>query len=326
MADMRFRRLGDSGLQVSVVGVGCNNFGGRASREASLQVVDAAYDEGINLFDTADVYGGAGGNGASETILGEALKGRRDQAIIATKFGLPFGADPHDRGGSRRHIHKAVEASLRRLETDYIDLYQFHEPDPHTPIDETLSALDDLVHAGKVRYLGSSNFAGWQIADADWMARDRGFTRFVSAQNEYSLLERGVEAEVIPACEVYGVGMLPFFPLAHGLLTGKYARGGTPAAGTRLGNDPKRAGDVMTEERMNRVEKLAALAAEYGVSLLHLAIGGLAAQPMVASVIAGATKPEQIRANAAAGLWEPDDDVLKGVDGIVASARPQPRD
>ena len=325
MTEMRFRRLGDSGLQVSVVGVGCNNFGGRADLDASRQVVDAAYDEGINLFDTADVYGGAGGHGASETILGEALVGRREEAIIATKFGLPFGDSKHARGGSRRWIHQAVEASLRRLQTDYIDLYQFHEPDPQTPIDETLAALDDLVRAGKVRYLGSSNFAGWQIADADWMARDRGLTRFVSAQNDYSLLERNLETEVIPACEVYGVGMLPYFPLAHGLLTGKYSRGETPAPGTRLGNDPKRAGDVMTDERMDQVEKLSALAAESGVSLLHLAIGGLAAQPMVASVIAGATKPEQIHANAAAGLWEPDDDELAAIDDIAPSARPVPR-
>lgn len=304
--------------------MGCNNFGGRATREASLQVVDAAYDEGVNLFDTADIYGGAGGNGASETILGEALIGRRDEAVIATKFGMPFGDGPHDKGASRRYIHKAVEASLRRLQTDYIDLYQLHTPDPQTPIDETLSALDDLVRAGKVRYIGSSNFAGWQVADADWMARDRGLTRFVSAQNDYSLLERSVEAELVPACEVYGVGVLPFFPLAHGLLTGKYTRGQAPPPGTRLGNDPRRAGEVMTDARMDQVAKLEALAAASGVSLLHLAIGGLAAQPMVASVIAGATKPEQVRANAAAARWEPDGDELAALDEIVPSARPAP--
>lgn len=320
-SQMRFRRLGDSGLQVSVVGVGCNNFGGRAGRDASIQVVDAALDAGINLFDTADVYGGDGGKGASETILGEALRGRRDQAVIATKFGLPVGPRPGERGGSRRYVHRAVEASLRRLQTDHIDLYQLHEPDPHTPIDETLGALDDLVHQGKVRYVGSSNFAGWQIADADWMARDRGLTRFVSAQNNYNLLEREVEAEVIPACEVYGVGVLPYFPLAQGLLTGKYTTVEALPAGTRLGNDVDRARDVMTAERVERVAKLAAFAAEIGVSMLHLAIGGLVAQSMVASVIAGATGPDQVRANAEAGLWEPSADELEALDEIVPPGR-----
>jgi aryl-alcohol dehydrogenase-like predicted oxidoreductase len=321
MNDMRFRRLGDSGLQVSVVGIGCNNFGGRASREASLEVVDAAFEHGINLFDTADAYGGSGGHGASEAILGEALKGRRDEALIATKFGLPMSESPHDSGASRRYIHKAVEASLRRLQTDYIDLYQLHTPDAETPIDETLSALDDLVHAGKVRYIGSSNFAGWQVADADWMARDRGLTRFVSVQNEYSLLDRAIEAEVVPACEVYGVGVLPYFPLAQGLLTGKYSGGERPK-GTRLGNDEQRARDLMTDERMDRVAKLEVYAAEIGASLLQLAIGGLAAQPMVASVIAGATTAEQVAANAAAGLWQPEPEVLAALDEIVPSARP----
>jgi aryl-alcohol dehydrogenase-like predicted oxidoreductase len=321
MTDMRFRRLGDSGLQVSVVGIGCNNFGGRATREASLQVVDAAVDEGVNLFDTADTYGGGGGQGASETILGEALRGRRDDALIATKFGLPMGTNPNDSGASRRYIRKAVEASLRRLNTDYIDLYQLHTPDPETPIDETLAALDDLVHEGKVRYIGSSNFAGWQVADADWMARDRGLTRFVSVQNEYSLLDRRVEAEVVPACEVYGVGVLPYFPLAQGLLTGKYSSGELPK-GTRLGNDEQRARDLMTDERMDRLAKLEAFAAEIGVSMLQLGIGGLAAQPMVASVIAGATTREQVVANVAAGLWQPDPEVLAALDEIVPSARP----
>jgi aryl-alcohol dehydrogenase-like predicted oxidoreductase len=318
MTDMRFRHLGDSGLLVPVVGLGCNNFGGRTDRAASLQVVDAALDVGVNFFDTADVYGG---NGASEAVLGEALKGRRDKAIVATKFGLPMGQSPYDRGGSRHYIRRAVEASLRRLQTDYIDLYQYHEPDPDTTIDETLATLDDLVREGKVRYLGSSNFAGWQIADADWMARDRRYTRFISAQNHYSLLERAVELEVIPACEVYGVGMLPYFPLAQGLLTGKYRRDATRPSGTRLGNDPDRAAKWITDEKLDRVEKLEAYAAERGITLLHLAIGGLAAQSMVASVIAGATRPEQVRANAEAGLWEPTDEDLAALDDIVPSPR-----
>jgi len=318
MADMRFRHLGDSGLQVPVVGLGCNNFGGRTDRAASLEVVDAAFDVGVTFFDTADVYGGSG---ASETILGEALKGRRDEAVVATKFGLPMGGSPYERGGSRRYIRRAVEASLRRLQTDYIDLYQFHEPDPDTTIDETLATLDDLVREGKVRYLGSSNFAGWQIADADWMARDRRYTRFISAQNHYSLLEREVEREVIPACEVYGVGMLPYFPLAQGLLTGKYRRAATLPSGTRLGNDPDRAARWVTDDRLDRVEKLEAYAAERDITLLHLAIGGLAAQSMVASVIAGATRPEQVRANAEAGLWEPTDEDLAALDDIVPPPR-----
>ncbi len=324
MTEMRFRNLGRSGLRVSVVGVGCNNFGGRASKQASLQVVDAAYNEGINLFDTADVYGGSGGPGASETILGEALLGRRDQAVVATKFGMQFGERELDSGGSRRWVTKAVEASLRRLQTDYIDLYQLHWPDPHTPIEETLGVLDDLVRSGKVRYIGSSNLAGWQVADADWIARDRVWERFVSAQNNYNLLEREVEAEVVPAAERFGLGILPYFPLAQGLLTGKYRAGQPAPPGTRMGNDPDRAQAVITQDRLDRVAKLEAYADERGISLLHVALGGLGAQPMVASVIAGATKPEQVRTNAAAGLWQPTPEDLAALDEIVPSSRPTP--
>ncbi|HET6483444.1 MAG TPA: aldo/keto reductase, partial [Actinoplanes sp.] len=235
---MSYRRLGRSGLVVSVVGIGCNNFGRKLDADGSREVVDAAFDAGITLFDTADVYGTP--HGASEQCLGAALKGRRDEVVLATKFGLSMdGFNGNDFGarGSRRYIVRAAEASLRRLETDYIDLYQMHQPDPWTPIDETLAALDDLVRAGKVRYLGNSNFAGWQIADADWTARSGGRTPFVSAQNQYSLLHRDVETEVVPACEQYGLGLLPYFPLDSGLLTGKYRRGEKPAAGTRLSLD-----------------------------------------------------------------------------------------
>jgi aryl-alcohol dehydrogenase-like predicted oxidoreductase len=321
MTEMRYRNLGHSGLRVSVVGVGCNNFGGRASREASLQVVDAAFDEGINLFDTADAYGGRGGPGASEAILGEALVGRRDEAVVATKFGMQFGEGKFDGGGSRRWVIKAVEASLRRLQTDYIDLYQLHWPDPNTPIEETLGVLDDLVHAGKVRYVGCSNFAGWQIADADWIARERHYARFVSAENNYNLLEREIEAEVVPACERFGLGVLPYFPLAQGLLTGKYRAGEPAPQGTRLGNDPDRAQAVITEDRLARVSTLEAYAAARDVSLLHVAIGGLGAQPMVASVIAGATRSEQVHTNAAAGLWQPTSEDLAALDEIVPSGR-----
>jgi aryl-alcohol dehydrogenase-like predicted oxidoreductase len=321
MTEMRYRHLGTSGLRVSVVGLGCNNFGGRASREASLEVVDAAFEVGINLLDTADVYGGRGGPGASETVLGEALRGRRDRAIIATKFGMQFGERELDSGGSRAYVTKAVEGSLRRLQTDYIDLYQLHWPDPHTPIEETLGVLDDLVHSGKIRYPGCSNLAGWQIADADWIARERGYQRFVSAQNNYNLLEREIEAEVVPACERFGLGILPYFPLAQGLLTGKYRAGQPAPAGTRMGNDPDRAEAVITQERLDRVAKLEAYAGEREVTLLHIAIGGLGAQSMVASVIAGATKPEQVHANAAAGLWEPTPDDLAALDEIAPSGR-----
>jgi len=319
---MRYRQLGRSGLTVSVVGLGCNNFGGRIDADASLAVVDACFEAGITLFDTADTYGNHGG---SETLLGEALKGRREEVVVATKFGSDMaGGNGPDWGvrGSRRYVRLAVEASLRRLQTDWIDLYQLHQPDLVTPIEETLAALDELVGEGLVRYVGSSNFSGWQIADADWTARDRGFERFVSAQNHYSLLERDVEADVIPACERFGVGQLPYFPLANGLLTGKYRRGTPPPAGTRLGGNPTRAGEVLTEQAYDRVEALEAYAGQRGVGLLDVAIGGLAAQPTVGSVIAGATKPEQVAANARAGEWAPTAEDLAALDEVVASRRP----
>ena len=228
MSDMAYRQLGSSGLNVSVVGIGCNNFGFRIDEEASAAVVSAGLEAGVNLFDTAASYG------ASEERLGKAIVGHRDEVVIATKWPSPFEATKHQ-PGSRHHIVSACEGSLQRLGTDYIDLYQMHRPDPLTPIDETLHALDDLVTAGKVRYIGSSNFAGWQIADADWTSRTNGWARMVSAQNNYSLLKRDVESEVIPACRRFGVGMLPFFPLASGVLTGKYKRGEEGPEGSRLG-------------------------------------------------------------------------------------------
>jgi aryl-alcohol dehydrogenase-like predicted oxidoreductase len=315
MTDMRFRQLGNSGLTVSVVGLGCNNFGSRTDPEASRAVIEAALDAGITLFDTADIYGNRGG---SETILGDVLKGRRDDVILATKFGMRMGDGDYDYGGSRWYIRRAVDASLRRLQTDFIDLYQYHAPDPRTPLDETIAALDELVSEGKVRYVGSSNFSGWQIADADWIARTEHRTRLVSAQNHYSLLVRDVEAEVIPACERFGVGMLPYFPLANGLLTGKYRRGEPAPKGTRLA---MRGGHLMTDDNFDLVDSLERYADERGVSLLHVAIGGLAAQRAVSSVIAGATKPDQVRANVEAGSWEPTPDDLATLDAIVPSAR-----
>ncbi|KKK05261.1 aldo/keto reductase [Micromonospora sp. HK10] len=314
---MTYRRLGDSGLVVSVVGIGCNNFGRKLDRDGTRAVVDAALDAGINFFDTADIYGEP--QGGSEELLGEALKGRRDDVVVATKFGMAMhGLNGPDHGarGARRYIARAVEASLRRLGTDHIDLYQMHEPDPGTPIDETLAALDDLVRAGKVRYLGNSNFAGWQIADADWTASSQGRTRFISAQNHYSLLERSVEAEVIPACERFGLGMLPFFPLANGLLTGKYKRNETPPAGSRLAGGGRYA-ERLAAADWDTIEAIEAYAAERGLSVLQVAIGGLAARPAVTSVIAGATTPEQVRANAEAGTWQPTDDDLDALDAIL---------
>ncbi len=297
---MDHRRLGDSGLKVSEIGLGCNNFGMRIDQEATNAVIDAAIEHGVTFFDTADVYGG---RGKSEEMMGVALKGKRHQIVLATKFASPMGA-PDKQGGSRRYIMEAVEASLRRLQTDYIDLYQMHRPDPETPIDETLSALDDLVTQGKVRYIGNSNFSGWQIADADWTARDAHSARFVSAQNNYSLLERRVEHEVNPACERFGLGMLPYFPLASGLLTGKYRRGEDAPEGTRLAAWGARGQQALNDKNFDRLEALSGWAAERGHTLLNLAFAWLLGHPVVSSVIAGATRPEQVAANAATAAWK----------------------
>jgi len=302
---MEMRNVGRSGLIVSAVGLGTNNFGTRLDKDGSVAVVEAALDAGYTMFDTSDSYGA----GKSEEFLGAALGARRDDVVIATKFGSDLrGGNGADFGarGSRRYIRRAVERSLRRLRTDWIDLYQMHVPDPATPIEETLSALDDLVHEGKVRYVGHSNFTAWATADADWIARSKGYERFVSAQNEYSLMRRGVEAELLPACEHYGLGFLPYFPLFSGLLTGKYRRGEPPPEGSRyhVWNLGKR----LSDDRFDVIEKLEAYAAEHGVSLLDVAIGYLGAQPAVASVIAGATTPEQVRANAGALRWQPSAD------------------
>jgi aryl-alcohol dehydrogenase-like predicted oxidoreductase len=316
MSEMSYRRLGTSGLVVSVVGLGCNNFGRKLDGDGTRAVVDAAFEVGINLFDTADIYGTP--HGGSEEMLGAALKGRRDEIVLATKFGADMagmnGVD-HGARGSRSYIIRAVESSLRRLDTDYIDLYQIHTPDAATPIDETLAALDDLVRSGKVRYLGNSNFAGWQIADADWTARAAGRTPFISAQNEYSLLHRGAEADVLPACEHFGLGFLPFFPLASGLLSGKYQRGEKPVEGSRLSLD--RYERVLAGADWDTIEALSAYGKERGHSLLEVAIAGLAAQPAVTSVIAGATTADQVYANAAAGSWTPTADDLAALDEVL---------
>lgn len=310
---MEYKHLGRSGLQVSVVGLGCNNFGGRCDYDQSEKVVNTALDEGINLFDTADVYGG---QGKSEEFLGRILKGRRNDAIIATKWGMKMGEGPHRSGASRKYLVAAVEDSLRRLQTDYIDLYQLHRPDAATPIDETLRALDDLVSAGKVRYIGHSNFAGWQAAEAHFVAQKGGYTPFISAQNEYNLLDRRIEAELVPACNAYGVSILPFFPLASGFLTGKYRQGQDLPAGTRLANAGPMAARILNDKNFEALGKLEAFAEARGKNMADLAIGWLASLPHVGSVIAGATKPEQVTQNVASGSWRLTADELAEVDAI----------
>lgn len=295
---MEYRKLGRTGLKVSAVGLGCNNFGMRCDAQQTQAVVDAAIDAGINLFDTADIYGGRGG---SEKLLGKALGDRRKDVIVATKFAGPMGDGVLERGGSKRYVHRALEASLRRLGTDYIDLYQMHFPDADTPIEETLEALDGAVKQGKIRYIGCSNFSGWQLVGAQHVARERGLTAFASAQNHYNLLERKIRHELIPACDAYGVGILPYFPLASGLLTGKYKRGEAPAADTRLGLWGERAQRMLSDAAFDTVEAVEAFAKERDRTLLDVAFGWLLSQPQVSSVIAGATKPEQIASNVEAG-------------------------
>ncbi|TFD31246.1 aldo/keto reductase [Cryobacterium cryoconiti] len=307
MEQIDYRRLGDSGLMVSTIGLGCNNFGraGTAtqSQTGTTAVINAAVDAGITLFDTADIYGAE--RGLSETLMGHALRGKRDQVVLASKFGLDMdGRNGPDWGarGSRRYIRLAVEASLRRLQTDWIDLYQLHQPDPNTPIEETLQTLDDLISEGKVRYIGHSNLAGWQIAEAEFTARLGGHPRFVSAQNEYSLLVRDVEDEVLPAVNAYGLGFLPFFPLYNGLFTGKFSRAGGPADSRIMMIRPH----LVETAPWDVIEKYEAFCDERGVTMLAATFAWLLAQPGVTSVIAGATRPEQILQNATEGnAWRP---------------------
>lgn len=311
---MEQRNLGSSGLQVSVVGLGCNNFGARLDLDGTRAVIHKALDVGITLFDTADAYGN---QGASETLMGEVLGARRKDIVLATKFGLPMDAAEALKGASRRYIMSAVEASLRRLKTDWIDLYQLHRPDPLTPIEETLRALDDLIRQGKVRYIGCSNLPAWQVVEAHWTAQHLGLNRFVSCQDEYSLLVRDIDRELLPAMQAYGLGLLPYFPLASGLLTGKYQRNATMPTGARLTETQRLADRFATERNWSIVEQLADFCAARGHSLLELAFSWLAARPTVASVIAGATKPEQVEQNVGAVGWVLTPDELAMIDRIT---------
>jgi aryl-alcohol dehydrogenase-like predicted oxidoreductase len=313
---LELRNLGRSGLRVSAIGLGCNNFGGRIDLEATRKVIHQALDLGITLFDTADVYGERGG---SETAMGQVLGDGRKRLVLATKFGLPMDDAGERRGGSRRWIMTAVEDSLRRLRTDWIDLYQFHRADPLTPVEETLRALENLVRQGKVRYFGCSNMPAWQMVEAQWTARQLGQAGFVSCQDEYSLLVRGIERDVIPAARAYGMGLLPYFPLASGLLTGKYRRNAPMPQGARLTTTQRFADQTLTDANWAITERLTAFAEARGHTLLELAFSWLLAREPVASVIAGATRPEQIQQNVAAGAWKLTDAELAEIDLVTDS-------
>jgi aryl-alcohol dehydrogenase-like predicted oxidoreductase len=310
---MLLRDFGTTALKVSAVGLGCNNFGIRLDRAATTAVVHAALDAGITLFDTADIYGN---RGASETLLGEALGARRKDVVLVTKFGLPMDDSGRREGGSRRYVREAVEASLRRLNTDWIDVYYYHRPDPKTPIEETLRALDELVRAGKVRHIGCSNFSAAQIDAAQETAHAKSLTPFCATQDQYSLLAREIERDLLPAIARHRLALLPYFPLASGMLSGKYRLGRPPPTGTRLSN-PRYSDRVLNEANLRVVERLEAFCAARGRTLLWLAFGWLLAKPEVASVIAGASTPEQVRQNAGATGWQLGADDIAEVDRIT---------
>ncbi|MDH7795556.1 MULTISPECIES: aldo/keto reductase [unclassified Beijerinckia] len=312
---MQDKNLGTSGLRVSVVGLGCNNFGARLDLAGAKTVVHKALDEGVTLFDTADMYGNRGG---SELALGEILGNRRKDIVLATKFGFPMDEAGKLKGGSRRYIMSAVEASLQRLKTDWIDLYQYHRPDPLTPIEETLRALDDLVHQGKVRYVGCSNLAAWGVVEAAWTAKSAGLNSFASCQDEYSLLYRKPEADLVPVTQKYGLGILPYYPLAAGMLTGKYKRGEHGAAGTRFAPGSMYVNRYMNDKNWDRVEQLEAFVAARGRTLVELAFSWLASRPTVSSVIAGAMTPEQVATNVKAAAWVLSAEELAEIDKITA--------
>tara|TARA_B100001123_G_scaffold177320_1_gene203316 strand:+ start:2999 stop:3946 length:948 start_codon:yes stop_codon:yes gene_type:complete len=294
---MEHRLLGNSGLKVPAVGLGCNNFGGRLDPKETALVLNECIEEGLNFFDTANVYGG----GLSEDYMGKALKGKRHEVLIATKAGMSVGDGPNESGSSRKHLMQQIDVSLSRLQTDYIDLYQIHRHDPNTPVEETMRALDDLVAQGKVRYIGCSNYAAWQIAESNGVANNLNLQPFVTVQPEYSMMKRDVEKEISPAAAKLGLGILPYFPLASGFLTGKYKRGAGTPDGTRLAGNQQRADATLTSSNFDLLEKLEDFASQRGYSMVELAIAWLLANPSVSCVIAGATKPEQVKANAKAG-------------------------
>jgi aryl-alcohol dehydrogenase-like predicted oxidoreductase len=314
---MEFRNLGNSGLRVSAVGLGCNNFGGRIDFEATKLVIHKAFDCGVTLFDTADVYGERGG---SETVMGQILGERRKDIVLATKFGVPMDDVGVKVGASRRYILQAIEDSLRRLRTDWVDLYQLHQPDPRTPIEETLRTLDDLVRQGKVRYIGCSNLPAWQVIEAQWTARAEHLNAFISCQDEYSLLVRGIEKELMPAANKYGLGVLPYFPLASGLLTGKYRRDAAMPEGARLTNTKRLADRYMTDANWSALAGLRAFCEARGRTMLELAFSWLLGRKPVASVIAGATKPEQVEQNVKAATWMLSADDFAEIDRITGAA------
>ena len=307
---MEYRYLGRSGLKVSAIGLGTNNFGRRLDADATALVINHALDMGVNMIDTSNSYG----DGYSEEYIGRALEGKRDKAIIATKVSSTVGDGPNDGGNSRQHIMAAVEDSLRRLRTDYIDLYQIHWHDPHVPIEETLRALDDLIRQGKVRYIGCSNFTAWQACEAAWTSRTLGIAAFASVQPKYSIMDREIEAELVPFCEAYGVGILPYYPLANGFLTGKYRRGQDAPEGTRLAESDR---GMFTDANFDLLERLEAFCEARGHTVLELAFAWLLANGAVSSVIAGATRVEQIIANAKAASWQLTPCDLAEVNGII---------
>lgn len=315
---MEYRKLGHSGLQVSVVGLGTNNFGGRIDQERSSSVLHQALEEGINLIDTANSYGAT----KSEEFIGTILKedGLRNRFLIATKVSSPVGEGPNGRGNSRHHIMEQVDASLSRLQTDHIDLYQLHFVDPNTPIEETLRALDDLVHHGKVRYIGCSNFAAWQACEAMWTSRSQNLAPFVSVQPEYNMLNRSIERELVPFCHEYNLGILPFFPLASGFLTGKYRQGEAVPEGTRLASNTRAQERALTEKNFNMLSRLEGFAEERGRPMVELAIAWLLANTAVSSVIAGATRPEQVTANANAADWHLTAEEMGQIDELLSQS------
>ncbi len=295
---MEYRRLGKSGLKVSEIGLGTNTFGGRADEKTSIAIIEQALESGVNFIDTADIYT----RGQSEEIVGKAVKGKRLQFVIATKFGYPTSVSPRERGGSRNFVMRAIDSSLRRLNTDYIDLYYIHFPDVETPVEETLRTMDDLVRSGKVRYIGCSNFAAWQLGEARWTSRLHNLESFIAVQSRYNMLDRSIERELVPCCQTHGVGVVPWGPLASGFLTGKYHRDQEMLA--RIVNMQRSYGDVPTNANFDKLAKLETFAKERNHSVGELAIAWLLSHPWLGSVIAGATNPEQVLLNTASARWK----------------------